>query len=151
KPPALGSTATQGNLTVVSHPATPDNSRQTIYQRSSPPDLRIPVEVKLPNMVLGDPTIHLKSPIKVDPNTARPTQAKHALEQEAAPSVAENTKSPLATYLDPSAVQPKLSIPVGGAAKPIVKTGNGAAGAASGGIAAPGEGADLMVVGVDPG
>ncbi len=151
--PALGSTAAHSNLTVVSKPAIPDNNRQTIYQRSSPPDLRIPVEVKLPNMVLGDPSPALKSPIKVDPNTARPTQTNHRLAPEAAPNVApEAPKPPLVSYLDPSASQPKLAIPVAGAAKPTMKSGNaGTTGAANGGVAAPGEGNDLLVVGVDPG
>jgi hypothetical protein len=149
--PALGSTASQGNLTIVSKPATPDNNRQTIYQRSSPPDLRIPVEVKLPNMVLGEPSTTLKSPVKVDPNTARPTQTNRQFAAEAAPNVAPENKSPLVTYLDPSASQPKLAIPVAGAAKPTVKTGNGGAtGAPNGGVAAPGDGTDLLIVGVDP-
>ena len=151
--PALGSTAAQSNLTVVSHPAAPDNNRQTIYQRSSPPDLRIPVELKLPNIVIGDPTPALKSPVKVDPNTARPTQANRQLAPEAAPTVTQETpKTPLVSYLDPSTSQPRLAIPVAGAAKPNVKSGNGGAtGAASGGVSAPGDGNDLLVVGVDPG
>ena len=92
--PALGSTAAHSNLTIVSKPAAPDNNRQTIYQRSSPPDLRIPVEVKLPNMVLGDPSPALKSPVKVDPNTARPTQMDRRLAPEAAPNVAPEAPKP---------------------------------------------------------
>ncbi|MGA9143576.1 MAG: energy transducer TonB [Candidatus Acidiferrales bacterium] len=151
--PALGSTATQSNLTVVSKPAVPDNNRQTIYQRSSPPDLRIPVELKLPNMVLGDPSPALKSPVRVDPNTSRPTQTNRQLAPEAAPTLApETSKTPLVSYLDPSTSQPRLAIPVAGAAKPTMKTGNGGAtGAANGGVAVPGDGNDLLVVGVDPG
>ncbi|MGB9242856.1 MAG: energy transducer TonB [Candidatus Acidiferrales bacterium] len=150
--PALGSTASHSNLTIVSKPAAPDNNRQTIYQRSSPPDLRIPVEVKLPNMVLGDPSPALKSPVKVDPNTARPAQMDRRLAPEAAPNVApEAPKPPLVSYLDPSTSQPKLAIPLAGAAKPTMKSGNGGAtGAANGGVAAPGDGNDLLVVGVDP-
>ena len=148
----LGSTAAHSNLTIVSKPAAPDNNRQTIYQRSSPPDLRIPVEVKLPNMVLGDPSPALKSPVKVDPNTARPAQMDRRLAPEAAPNVAQEApKPPLVSYLDPSTSQPKLAIPVAGAAKPTMKSGNGGAtGAANGGVAAPGDGNDLLVVGVDP-
>jgi hypothetical protein len=150
--PALGSTAAHNNLTIVSKPSAPDNNRQTIYQRSSPPDLRIPVEVKLPNMVLGDPSPALKSPVKVDPNTARPTQTDRRLAPEAAPNLApEAPKPPLVSYLDPSTSQPKLAIPLAGAAKPTMKAGNGGAtGAANGGVAAPGDGNDLLVVGVDP-
>ena len=150
--PLLGSTVSHNNLIVVSKPAVPDNNRQTIYQRASPPDLRIPVELKLPNMVLGDPSQSLKSPVKVDPNTAKPTQVNRQIAPEAAPTLApDSSKSPLASYLDPSASQPRLAIPVAGAAKPIMKSGNGGAtGSASGGVAAPGDG-DLLVVGVDPG
>ena len=151
--PALGSTAAHSNLTVVSKPAVPDNTRQTIYQRSSPPDLRIPVEVKLPNMVLGNPLEAPKAPLQFDPNSAKPTQANRQLAPEAAPSVtSEAPKTPLVTYLDPSSSQPRLAIPLAGAAKPTLKTGNGGpSGAANGGVAAPGDGNDLLVVGVDPG
>ena len=151
--PALGSTAAHSNLTVVSKPAIPDNTRQTIYQRSSPPDLRIPVEVKLPNMVLGNPLEAPKAPLQFDPNSAKPTQANRQLAPEAAPSVtSEAPKTPLVTYLDPSASQPRLAIPLAGAAKPTLKTGNGGpTAAANGGVAAPGDGNDLLVVGVEPG
>ncbi len=151
--PALGSTAAHGNLTVVSKPATPDNNRQTIYQRSSPPDLRIPVEQKLPNMVLGNPSEALKAPVNFDANAAKPTQTNRQLAPEAAPSVTgETPKTPLMSYLDPSTSQPRLAIPVAAAAKPTMKTGNGAASAsANGGVSAPGDGNDLLVVGVDPG
>jgi Gram-negative bacterial TonB protein C-terminal len=151
--PALGSTAAHSNLTVVSKPAVPDNTRQTIYQRSSPPDLRIPVEVKLPNMVLGNPLEAPKARLQFDPNSAKPTQANRQLAPEAAPSVtSEAPKTPLVTYLDPSSSQPRLAIPLAGAAKPTLKTGNGGpSGAANGGVAAPGDGNDLLVVGVDPG
>jgi hypothetical protein len=150
--PALGSTAARSNLTVVSKPAVPDNTRQTIYQRSSPPDLRIPVELKLPNMVLGNPAEPPKALMKIDPNTAKPMQTNRQIAPEAAPTIAaEAPKSPLTTYLDPSSSQPRLAIPLASAAKPTAKTGNGgAAGSASGGVAEPGDGADLLVVGVDP-
>ncbi len=151
--PALGSTAVRGNLTVVSKPATPDNNRQTIYQRSSPPELRIPVEQKLPNMVLGNPSQPPKAPVNFDANAAKPTQTNKQLAPEAAPSVTgETPKTPLMSYLDPSTSEPRLAIPVATAAKPTMKTGNGAASASpNGGVSAPGDGNDLLVIGVDPG
>jgi hypothetical protein len=150
--PALGSTAPHPNMTIVSHPAHPDNFRQTIYQRSSPPDLRIPVELKLPNIVLGNPSEAPKPLMKVDPSTAKPMLTNRQIAPEAAPTVvAEAPKSPLTTYLDPSSSQPRLAIPLASAAKPTIKTGNGGpTGAAGGGVAEPGDGADLLVVGVDP-
>src|SRR5262249_52817651 len=51
--PALGSTATNPALAAVSKPLRPDNKRQTIVQPSSPPDLVIRTELKLPNIVEG--------------------------------------------------------------------------------------------------
>ena len=150
--PALGSNALHPNMTIVSHPARPDNFRQTIYQRSSPPDLRIPIELKLPNVVLGNPSEAPKPLMKVDPNNAKPMQTNRQIAPEAAPTVAaEAPNSPLTTYLDPSSSQPRLAIPLASAAKPTIKTGNGGpTGEASGGVAEPGDGADLLVVGVDP-
>ncbi len=150
--PALGSTAAHAKITVVSKPARPDNFRQTIYQRSSPPDLRITTELKLPNMVLGNPLEPPKPNVKFDPNNARPTQSNRQFAPEAAPAVApENPQTPLMSYLDPSASQPRLAIPLAGAARPTIKSGNGGAtSSAGGGVAAPGDGNDLLVLGVDP-
>lgn len=150
--PALGSTASHPNMTIVSHPAHPDNFRQTIYQRSSPPDLRIPVELKLPNVVLGNPSEPPKPLMKVDPSNAKPMQTNRQIAPEAAPTVAaEAPKSSLTTYLDPSSSQPRLAIPLASAAKPTIKTGNGGpTSETSGGVAEPGDGADLLVLGVDP-
>ena len=42
-----------GDLTAISKPLHPDNIHQTIVQPASPPDLRIPNDVKLPNLSLG--------------------------------------------------------------------------------------------------
>ena len=150
--PALGSTAAHPKITVVSKPARPDNFRQTIYQRSSPPDLRITTELKLPNMVLGNPLEPPKPNVKFDPNNARPTQSNRQFAPEAAPAVAlENPQTPLMSYLDPSTSQPRLAIPLAGAARPTIKSGNGGAtSSAGGGVAAPGDGNDLLVIGVDP-
>jgi hypothetical protein len=46
--PALGSTEFQRKLIVVSDPVHPSNSHQLIIQPSSPPDLLIKQEIKLP-------------------------------------------------------------------------------------------------------
>src|SRR6202030_4710894 len=99
----------------------------------------------------GNPSEAPKPLMKVDPNTAKPLQTNRQIAPEAAPTVAADApKSPLTTYLDPSSSQPRLAIPLASAAKPSIRTGNGgAAGSASGGVAEPGEGADLLVVGVD--
>jgi hypothetical protein len=51
-PPKLGSTAYHPKVTVVSNPARVDNFRQTIIQPSSPPELKIKAELKLPNVII---------------------------------------------------------------------------------------------------
>ena len=53
--PALGSTAFHPKLTIVSNPPRPDNTRQTIIQSTSPPDLRITQELRLPMVLVGNP------------------------------------------------------------------------------------------------
>lgn len=63
KLPALGSTAFDPRLTLVSNPVRPDNKRQTIIQPSSPPDVRIQVELKLPNIVIPTDPAAVKPPI----------------------------------------------------------------------------------------
>ena len=66
RPPARGSTAFHPTLTIISNPPHPDNSRQTIVQSSSPPELKIPNELRLPNILIGTvvppPPAHRPSP-----------------------------------------------------------------------------------------
>ncbi len=53
---ARGSTARDPGLSIISNPPVPDNIRQTIAQATSPPNLKIPFEIPLPNVVLGSGT-----------------------------------------------------------------------------------------------
>jgi len=53
RPPARGGTAFHPSLTIVSNPPRPDNSRQTILQSASPPELKLPFELPLPNILIG--------------------------------------------------------------------------------------------------
>jgi hypothetical protein len=55
--PALGSSEFQRELIVVSNPVHPSNSHQLIIQPSSPPDLLIKQDIKLPNLILGNPLV----------------------------------------------------------------------------------------------
>ena len=117
QPPVLGSTVRQNDLSAVSNPAHPDNFRQTIYQRSSPPDLLIATELKLPNIVLGAPAEMPKAPLKS--SDARPSHSTRNVTSDAAPTLSpENTAEPLMTFLQPSSAQPRLPIATGAAAKP---------------------------------
>jgi hypothetical protein len=55
--PALGSTDFNRKLTTVSNPVHPNNTQQLIVQPSTPPDLLIKQELKLPNSILGTPFV----------------------------------------------------------------------------------------------
>ena len=144
--PALGSTASHPNMTIISHPAHPDNFRQTIYQPSSPPDLKITTEQKLPNIVLGHPSETPKAPL--DPTNAKPMQTNRQVSTVSAPSVSSNRdpETPLMTFLKPSDVQPRVAIPLASGGTPIQRSKIASDGAS-------GESSDtggLVVLGVDP-
>jgi len=149
-PPALGSTARQNELRAVSNPAHPDNFRQTIYERSSPPDLRIETEMKLPNVVLSAPSEVPKPSLSAA--DARPTRATRKMTSDTAPSPAsQGSDSPLATFLKPSITQPRFPIPISGAAKPTLNNATGGhRDSGSGEGANIPDGTDLLVLGVDP-
>jgi Gram-negative bacterial TonB protein C-terminal len=149
-PPALGSTTRQNELRAVSNPAHPDNFRQTIYQRSTPPDLRIETEIKLPNVVLSAPS-ELPTP-PLNANGVSPTRAARKVTSDIPPAPsAQGADSPLATILQPSATQPRLPIPISGAAKPTLNgAGEGRRDTGNGDAANAADGTDLLVLGVDP-
>jgi TonB-like protein len=148
--PALGSTVRQDYLSAVSNPAHPDNFRQTIYQRSSPPDLRIKTEIKLPNVILGAPSELPKMPM--NPNDAKPARSSREITSGAAPVPSLKSPSPdVVTFLQPSNVQPHLAIPTVAASKPVRNSEvGGSAGSGDADRKSIGDGADLLVLGVDP-
>jgi hypothetical protein len=86
KPPAKGSSVLHKALTVVSNPPHPDNDHQTIIQPASPPDLIIKHDIKLPNIVLGEPLPQPKSPIALT--------WKRPVPKPAAPNVRKGSAAP---------------------------------------------------------
>jgi hypothetical protein len=148
--PALGSTTRQKYLSAVSNPAHPDNFRQTIYQRSSPPDLRIKTEIKLPNIILGAPSELPKMPVNA--GDVKPARSTREITSGTAPSPSpESPSSDVITFLQPSNAQPRLPIPTVAAAKPVRNSGAG--GSAGSGDAAGqsiGDNTDLLALGVAP-
>lgn len=150
-PPTLGSTARQDVLMAVSNPTHPDNFRQTIYQRSSPPEVRIATEMRLPNIILGAPSELPKAPL--DPSDAKPTRTTRKISSDGAPTpVSENASSPLMTFLQASNTQPRLPIPTGAVAKPNRNAAekSGSANSRDAEETGSGDGAELLVLGVDP-
>lgn len=150
RPPALGSTAPHPNMTIVSNPVHPDNFRQTIYQPSSPPDLRITTDQKVPNIVLGHIVDGPKAPL--NPNDARPTPADRRTMAVDAPSVSgqPTPAGPLMTFLKPSETNPRLAIPLAGGSGPVQRSKSGSESSSGGQGGASAEGAGLVALGVNP-
>lgn len=153
RPPALGSTAFHPRVVVVSNPPRPDNTRQTIIQSSSPPDLLIPHELRLPNILIGNPSAPKKPTFRAG-ISAPVRAAPQAVASPEAPQLASS--SPVAWQTPVHlASQPKLTIPVGSGG-PMPSAPNAPAAGAQGNVAAPdlaeaaaGEGG-LLILGVDP-
>jgi hypothetical protein len=144
--PALGSTVSRWKLTIVSRPPHPDNSRQTIYQPASPPDLRITTEIKLPNIVLGKQPDSPRAPL--NPSASKPTQATRQSPTEEAPSPAPtNPAATWLTELQPTVEQPHLLLPSASTAAPTRNSGSSAPAAAP---TDPGDSTALLAIGIDP-
>lgn len=152
KPPARGSTAFDPRLTLVSAPLRPDNSRQTIIQPSSPPDLKIPFELRLPNVVAPGTLPAPKAPVDLGVEaTVRAPSTNQAFSQ--APVVPTQTSDfviPPTPSVNPFprlvvAVAPPLSsledLRVGPAAKRAALGSQGVMGNVGG----------LLILGVNPG
>ncbi len=150
--PAAGSTTSQNVLTIVSKPAHPDNNHQTIIQPSSPPDLKINVDLKLPNIILGKPIDAPKAPLKFDPAAARPTQKSRQVKADVAPTPdAQNSPNPEMTFLTPPAFKPSMPVATASGVaqrKSTSGTGNVQAPNVS---ATSGDSLTLAVISTDPG
>jgi Gram-negative bacterial TonB protein C-terminal len=145
--PVLGSSAEHSAMTIVSKLVHPDNFRQTIYQPSTPPDLKILGYQKVPNIVLGHGFDPLKVPLS--PNNSRPTEAKRQISAVLAPSLSANAGSPsaLTTLIKLPDSESRLLLPPPGGGAPIERS-NLRTGASSG--LSSGDSADLVALGVDP-
>jgi Gram-negative bacterial TonB protein C-terminal len=109
--PAAGSTAGDNLLTIVSNPAHPDNNHQTIIQPSSPPDLRITNDIKLPNLILGVPRAAPKAPLEA--SAAKPAPAnKQAVAADAPAPTMASQQVPMVTFLAPSSFKPAMPVAV---------------------------------------
>ena len=144
--PTLGSTAIHSSMTIISKPIHPDNSRQTIYQSSSPPDLRITTEQKLPNIVSLTPVPAPKPRLSLD--IVKPVLNSRQLPQVTTPSVDAIPAVPMTTLLEPLNTQSRLAIPLAGEAWRL-QSPKDMPGKAS--EAPPTQSGDIVALGVDPG
>jgi hypothetical protein len=111
KLPVLGSTAPHRQIIVISKPVRPDNHKQTIYQPASPPDLKITMDLKLPNVIGGTNTAVPKPQIHFNANSSKPLQSQRDIAKAAAPALASGTPAPM-SLPDPTVSQPHLAVPI---------------------------------------
>jgi TonB family protein len=108
--PVLGSTAAHQRIIIVSKPVRPDNHRQTIYQPATPPDLKITMDLKLPNVIGGTSAAVQKPQVHFNPKDSRPMQTHQVMSKAVAPSLA--TPSTPSNLPDPTVAQPHLAVPI---------------------------------------
>ena len=109
--PALGNTASNRVLAAVSKPLHPDNARQTIVQPSSPPNLKITAELKLPNIIDGMVAAGPSAPSQLYASMAKPIAANRSMPAAAAPTVtAPAPTAPLAFLPDAGNNNPRLPV-----------------------------------------
>lgn len=153
--PARKSTAFHQSLTVVSNPRQPDNLHQTIIQASSPPDLKIKEDLKLPNIVIGNPMAQPKNPmiaLKWKAPAAKQSAAKN-VKNEAVPQTSSQKWMDLTVVGN---IVPEAGLPVAPPQpppQPAAAPASGSSGATASDAnrpqGAPGS-SDMMVIGTDP-
>ena len=152
--PALGSTVQQHNLTVVSRPLRPDNTRQTIFQPIAPPNLRITTELKLPNIVEARPVIVPKPKVALNAQESKPNIPNKRILTAPLPSLTA-TNIPLTNLTNPTNTQPQLPVPPPSASAPAPTptTENAEVGANDAGLESrtQNQGSGLVVISTDPG
>ena len=144
--PALGSSSVMPRIIIVSRPVHPDSRRQTIYQPASPPELKIPTDLKLPNIVMLHALARPKAPLI--PSDARPSMARRHESATAAPSISMNPSAtnPLVPVNSDPQLHPPIPL-VGGSGAPILR-GKASSGSVAGSSAS--DAMELVVVGLDP-
>ncbi len=108
----IGATTSAKRIVIVSKPVRPDNKRQTIYQPATPPDLRINMDLKLPNIVGGPSAVVPKPKIHFNPSISKPMEAHRTATKATAPTLAA-INAALPTSLPAATVaQPHLAVPI---------------------------------------
>jgi hypothetical protein len=110
--PVLGGTAPHRQIIVVSKPVHPDNRRQTIYQPATPPDLKITMDLKLPNIIGGTSAVVPKPQIHFNPSSSKPLQTHKAITHAAAPTLSAASAATPMNLPDPAIAHPHLAVPI---------------------------------------
>lgn len=152
-PPVSGATAQRAALFAISRPRVPDNDHQTILQPLTQPDLKVKVDLKLPNLFLSKP-VAPKAPLHFNPQSVKPLQREVREVAAVAPTLNPNNPQPLTDALAASNDHPKLAVPLGAPPAPNLPsrdTGSSAVGAAPEFEANGASGQGLLVLGTNPG
>lgn len=119
--PALGNDATNRTLAAVSKPLHPDNTRQTIIQPTSPPNLIIRSEVKLPNIIDGMVSAGPNAPSQLVASMAKPVVAERQQQAIATPNIAAPAPATPLAFL-PDSGNSKPALPVAPLSAPSART-----------------------------
>lgn len=145
--PALGG-ASRSSIITTSRPRHPDNSRQTIYQSLSPPDLRMTLDLSLPNAILGKPSVVERPKVQFNASASKPSQSsRHPQIQPVAPDVLAHVTTLAMSPSELSVVQPQLVVPPAGTGtetKPESST------ASRSSALAAGDDSGLLIISKDP-
>jgi Gram-negative bacterial TonB protein C-terminal len=107
----LGSETDARKIVIVSKPVRPDNKRQTIYQPATPPDLKMNMDLKLPNIV-GGPAEIAKPKAHIDAKDSRPMEARRSAEKAVAPTLAALNAAMPTNLAAATVPQPHLAVPI---------------------------------------
>lgn len=91
--PARGSTAFHPKVTIVSNPPNPDNNTQTIIQPRVPPDVKIKINLRLPNIIMGG-MLPVKTPAPPAPPAPMKLSVPKTLQSLTVPQVAVVSPTP---------------------------------------------------------
>jgi Gram-negative bacterial TonB protein C-terminal len=108
----LGSETDARKIVIVSKPVRPDNKRQTIFQPATPPDLKMNLDLKLPNIVGGASAAIAKPKAHIDAKDSRPTEARHNAVKALAPTVSALNAAIPTNLAAPTVAQPHLAVPI---------------------------------------
>ena len=145
--PALGSTAAHPKITIILRPPRPNNPKQTIYQSASAPDLRITMDLKLPNVLVGTTAVP-RPQIHFDPNSPRPVQVKKSVAAEPAPALTTSASPSVVPVSELTSTHPNLPVPPSAPVE-MTQTQNALPSADGASLSGKEESA-LVIVGADP-
>lgn len=143
-PPKLGATAPHPQLTAVMKFPHPDSKRQTILQPVAP-DLKINQDLRLPNLITGNPFVPRLPQERSD--QAAPRLASRQADNTKAPDISQNSPVNIAN-ITPTVANPRLILPAQSQSSAPIQRRSAAGGLGSGELAADAPG--VVVIGIDP-